>query len=247
MKNTMKKRLILLVLLCAAALACTACGGDNNAAEASTTSELPVVLNQGEYVLYQNIFYNDYGSRYDGTEVTKQGVFATIYDAYSSMTRYYVWGYLDNTKCCDWQWEIKVKNTNNLPANGSLVSVKGTFTSSDDALDGYWITDPQITVKTKYENPAPADLDMCTLSDTLERVQVINILNRAEAFEGKSFSAYGRILSMTMLQDPYYDGSWQIPFMPKAGAQTPAIGTTVELRGTVTGGKLADCMLKAIN
>ena len=246
MKNMTAKRLTLLALLCAVLLACTACG-DNNSAEVSTTSELPVVLNQGEYVLYQNIFYNDYGSRYDGTEVTKQGVFATIYDAYRNVTRYYVWGYLDNTKCCDWQWEIKVKNTNNLPANGSLVSVKGTFASSDDALDGYWITDPQITVKTKYENPAAADLDMCTMSDTLERVQVINIINRFEAFEGKSFSAYGRILSMTMLQDPYYDGSWQIPFTPKAGTQMPAIGATVELRGTVTGGKLTDSTLKVID
>ena len=246
MKNTMKKRLILLVLLCAAALACTACG-DNNSAEVSTTSELPVVLNQGEYVLYQNIFYNDYGSRYNGTEVTKQGVFTTIYDAYSNVTRYYVWGYLDNTKCCDWQWEIKMKNTNNLPANGSLVSVKGTFTSSDDALDGYWIIDPQLTVKTKYENPGAADLDMCTMSDTLERVQVINIINRSEAFEGKSFSAYGRILTLNTLQDPYYDGSWQIPFTVKAGSQMPAIGTTVELRGTVASGTLSDSTLKNID
>ena len=241
----MKKALSILMLILAA-LCCAACSsGGSNAGKTSAT--VPVVLNQAEYVLYQNIFGNQEGIEYVNKPVTKNGVFAILRDAYSNRDRYYVWGYLDNTKCCDWQWEIKVKNTNNLPANGSLVSVKGTFTSSDDALDGYWITDPQITVKTKYENPAPADLDMCTLSDTLERVQVINILHRAEAFEGKSFSAYGRILSMTMLQDPYYDGSWQIPFMPKAGTQTPAIGTTVELRGTVTGGKLADCMLKAIN
>ena len=246
MKNMTAKRLTLLALLCAVLLACTACGGDSSAS-ASTTSQMPVVINQGEYVLYQNIFYNDYGPRYDGTETTKQGVFTTVLDAFSNVTRYYVWGYLDNTKCCDWQWEIKVKNTSNLPANGSLVSVKGTFASSDDALDGYWITDPQITLQTKYENPAAAELDMLTMSDTLERVQLMNVVYHPENFEGKTFSAYGRILTLNTLQDPYYDGSWQIPFTVKASSQMPAIGTTVELRGTVASGTLSDSTLKNID
>ncbi len=247
MKSMMTKRLALLALLCALLLVCTACGSDHSAAAADATAELPLVINQGEYVLYQNIFYNDYGSRYDGTEVTKQGVFTAIYDAFSNVNRYYVWGYMDNTRCCDWQWELKISSPNGLPANGSLVSVKGIFAASEEALDGYWITDPKITLQTRYENSAPAELDMCTMSDTLERVQMQNIMYIPEAFEGKSFSAYGRILTMNTLQDPYYDGSWQIPFAPKAGSRMPAIGTTVELRGTVASGTLSDCTIKNID
>lgn len=239
------KKWILLALLCAVALGCTACGGGNPASENAVTSELPVVLNQGEYVLYQQIFYNNYGDRYENTEVIKQGVFATVQDAFTDVARYYVWGYLDQTRCCDWQWEIKVKNTKNLPTNGSLVKVTGTFVSSEDALDGYWIVEPRIEVITRYVN-STADLDMCTMSDTLERVQLQNIIYRMEAFEGKTFSAYGRVMSMTMLQDPYYDGSWQIPFTVKADAQIPPIGTTVELRGTVSLGKLTDSTVKII-
>lgn len=239
MKTTVKRG-TLAVLLLAAAVLLSACGSKPAPAAAD---QVPVVISNAEYLLYQNIFYNDYGARYEGTEVTKQGVFAAVQDGYSNVTRYYVWGYLDNTKCCDWQWEIKVKDAKDLPVSGSLVNVKGTFAASGDALDGYWITDPAIETVTAYTGPL-AEVDMSTMSDTLERVQVINIMNRKEMFEGKTFSAYGRIASMNVLQDPYYDGSWQIPFM--TNAQQPAIGTTVELRGVIKNGMLTDCTVQAI-
>ena len=245
--NGKSKRFLLAVLLLAAVILCTACGGDSggNQTGAPTANEVPVVLSQMEYTLYQNIFANDTGSQYEGKEFTKQGVFGTIYDAFSSRTRYYVWGYLDNTRCCDWQWEIKVDNPKNLPSSGSLVTVKGTFTASEDALDGYWLANPEITALSQYTGGSGAELEMCTLSDTLERVQLLNIIRIPDVFEGKTFSAYGRIYSASVLQDPYYDGSWQVPFT--TDQTVPAIGTTVRLTGTVVGGILSSTSLTALD
>ena len=243
--NGKDKRLLLAALLLAAVLLCTACGGSEGGSrsDSSAVSEVPVVLNQAEYLLYQNIFYNQTGGQYAGQAFTKQGVFGVIYDAFSEKTRYYVWGYLDNTRCCDWQWEIRIDDPKSLPASGSLVSVKGTFAASEDALDGYWLTDPEITVLSRY-TAGGRELDMYTLSDTLERVQMLNVLYKPEAFEGKTFSAYGRVFSTSVLQDPYYDGSWQAPFTAKGSV--PAIGTTVLLTGTVTNGALSADTLKTL-
>ena len=249
--NGKSKRFLLAALLLAAVILCTACGNDGGKIGTGsggqdgvpTANEIPAVLNQAEYLLYQNIFYNKTGDQYVGQEFTKQGVFGVIYDAFSQRTRYYVWGYLDNTRCCDWQWEIKIDDPQNLPASGSMVSVKGTFSASEDALDGYWLTNPEITLQSRY-TAGGQELDMYTLSDTLERVQMLNILYKPESFEGKTFSAYGRVLSASVLQDPYYDGSWQTSFTAKE--TVPAIGTTVLLTGTVTGGTLSADTLKVL-
>ena len=234
--------LIAVVLLCSA---CSGGGGASGSAGVKTTAEVPVILNQAEYVLYQNIFYNDYGPQYDNTPVTKNGVFAVIQDGYSQKTRYYVWGYLDNTQCCDWQWEIVPKDTKNLPAPGSLVTVTGTFAKNEaEALDGYWLINPEITVRGLY-TAGSQELEMFTLSGTLERVQILNIVYIPAYFEGKTFSAYGRVYSTALIQDPYYDGSWQIPFVTKE--TVPAIGTTVLLAGTVVSGTLSCSTLNALD
>ena len=246
MNGSMKKRYFLLALLTLAALLCAACGGQSAAPGASgTAAEVPVILNQAEYLLYQNIFFNDYAANYNGAETQKQGIFAVLRDVYNGVTRYYVWGYLDNTKCCDWQWEFVPKDEKALPAPGSVITVRGTYESSGDALDGFWIKDAEVAAITVYAGEKRA-LDMFTMSDTLERVQIFNVLYRPEQFEGQSFSAYGRIVSTDTLQDPYYDGSWQAPFSVRAGQSIPAIGTTVLLRGTVQGGVFADCTVTSL-
>jgi len=244
MKKTQKTLLLgLLVLMAALLSACS--GGDSNGAASGTATakQVPVVLNQVEYALYQNIFINGSGSQYENQAVTKQGVFARIYDAFSNRERYYVWGYLDNTRCCDWQWEFTGNLSGKLPANGSLVTVRGAFKKSDDALDGYWIENAQLDVQSSYVGET-AEYDMCAMSDTLERVQLMNIVNKPEQFEGKHFAAYGRIYSPGILQDPYYDGSWQVPFSSQA--EIPAIGTTVVLRGVVASGVLSECSLTVL-
>ena len=245
MKKNKKLALILMLLALAFALCACAGGGEKAAStENKTTAEIPTVLNQGEYVLYQNIFYNDYGVRYEGTETEKQGVFTVVQDAYTNVKRYYVWGYLDNTKCCDWQWEFVPGNAKNLPAPGSLVKVKGTFTASEDALDGYWITGASVETLQQYTGDS-AEVNMLAMSDTLERVQITNINNRSQSFEGKSFIAYGRVANAATLQDPYYDGSWNIPFTTHEAV--PAIGTTILLKGVVQSGVLANCSVTSLD
>lgn len=236
-------------------LSLSACGQGSEAAQTAApsvesagapaplaeTDVIPEVTDQTEYVLYQNVFYGDMGQQLAGQAVTKHGIFTALQDAFNGRTRYYVWGYMDATHCCDWQWEFVPQDPSALPSPGSLVTVKGTFAAGEDALDGYWIEDAAVAVESVYAG-SPAELDMCAMSCMLERVQILNVIYRAEAFEGMSFAAYGRIADINLLEDPYYNGSWQIPF--SSGDPMPAIGTMVILHGVVTEGTLADCELK---
>ena len=171
----------------------------------------------------------------NGKRVEKTGVFTALQDAYYNRTRYYVWGYNDNTRCCDWQWEILPLSTDNLPANGSLVKVQGTFADSEDALDGYWIRSAEIETLTAYTGPT-AEVDMAMMSDTLERVQLASVVSYPDQFEGKSYSAYGRIAALNFLEDPYYDNSWQVPYVSEETA--PAVGSESLLRGVISAGTL---------
>ncbi len=237
------KKLAVYVLLASALLLFAGCAPNDGSSPASGTATVPEILSQAEYLLYQNVFYNDYGPQYLGTKVTKEGIFASLQDAYAGKTRYYVWGYLDATHCCDWQWEIVPKDTSSLPPPGSLVTVTGVFSQSDQALDGYWITDAGIDIRTRYTG-GNEEIDMYTMSCTLERVQMFNILYKPEAFKGKSFSAYGRVAGTGSLEDPYYDGSWQIPFT--GSASVPAMGTLVRLSGRIGSGTLEKCSISVM-
>ena len=241
MKNHNAKKALVLLFLLVAALLCSGCSDGGSKDAAATISEIPKVLNQAEYVLYQNVFQNDYGTQINGTMVSKSGVFAIIQDAFNNRTRYYVWGYLDNTLCCDWQWEFVPTNTKNLPAPGSLITVTGEFEQNEDALDNYWIKDANLTLDRQYTGPQ-FELNMQAMSDTLERVQLLNVMYRQESFEGKTFAAYGRIAASNNLEDPYY-GAWQIPFSTLREGAVPAIGTNVVLTGKVTLGLLGEAQI----
>lgn len=234
----MKKLMPLILLI---ALLCAGCGGQASSRDAHIDT-VPEILSQEEYVLYQNVFHGDYGPQLTGKEVVKRGVLAAVQDAFNDRTRYYVWGYMDATRCCDWQWELVPEDLPALPPTGSLVNVRGTFAASDDALDGYWIENAAVEAESTYTGPT-AELDMCAMSCTLERVQMLNILYQSDYFEGKAFAAYGRIAGPGTLENPYYDGSWQIGFSSED--TSPAIGTQVVLRGTVAGGALTDCTVTA--
>ena len=68
MKNYNK--VLFSALLLAITLLCSACSSDSgSAAGIKTVTEVPVILNQAEYVLYQNIFYNYNGCQYEITSV----------------------------------------------------------------------------------------------------------------------------------------------------------------------------------
>ena len=251
----MKKVLSILLCLAISATLFAGCSGSKDAgnkadesttaagtSDTSTDGTIPTVLNTTEYMLYQNIFYNKQTADYAGQEAKKEGTFTTIQDEFNGTTRYYVWGYNDNTKCCDWQWELKIDDTSNLPSNGSLVEVTGVYEENEDALDGFWIINPQITVKTAYKSADEYDLDMLTMDNTLERVQLMNIINKKESFEGKTVCCYGRVLDDKTLQDSYYDGSWTIEFSGD-NLELPAFGTIVLMYGTVKDGKLTQCTI----
>ncbi len=241
----MKKRFFALLGVVLIAALLPACGSTADVPEASqqqaeneVSDVMPTVVNTAEYTLYRNIFFNDMQADYDGKEAVKEGTFATIHDAFNDVTRYYVWGYNDQTKCCDWQWELKMDDVSDLPTNGSLVRVTGTYETNEDGLDDFWIIHPQITVKTPFVG-RDYDIDMQAMSDTLERVQTINISNRKDVFEGKTVCGYGRVQNENTLKDPYYDNSWTIGISGEY--EVPAFGTMVLVSGTIRDGVIADC------
>ena len=238
-------QIFLIILASAMILLLCSCGENTSFGDAENTSEERLsTINQSEYVLYQNVFYNDYAKKIDGKTVKKVGIFATLHDAFNNTDRYYVWGYMDQTKCCDWQWEFQPKKGEKLPPVGSLVTVEGTFSSDDGALDNYWIKDATVKTTTVYTGPT-YDVNMYVMSDTLERVQIANVVQIPDYFQNKTFSAYGRVKTMNSLQDPYYDGSWYIGFT--YGGSVPAIGTTVLLTGTLNSGALTVETLNTID
>ena len=198
--------------------------------EATTARELPYVLDQMEYVLYQNIFFNGQAEEYQGKSYTKTGVLVRLEDRWNDVTRYYVWGYMDATKCCDWQWEFVPNDPEALPPNGSLVTMTGTLVQDENALDKYWFTDATVQVKTIYEGMEGVDMDLSTMDATLERVQYYNLLKDPDRYNGKTVCIYGRVKTPTAIQHPYYDNFWELGFT--TGDTVPATGTMVLILGT---------------
>ncbi len=248
----MKKAMILLGLcLCLLLAGCNAQISDGAAKQAAEISgqqsgfqaaePVPYVLDQTEYVLYQNIFFNGQAGEYVGKTFDKTGILIRLEDRWSQVTRYYVWGYMDATKCCDWQWEFVPKDPDSLLANGSLVKMTGVFARDEAALDKLWFTDAAVELETAYTGP-DCDVDMSAMSATLERVQLLNMQYKPEAFEGQSLCLYGRILSPGTIQHPYYDNAWTQAYA--AQGESPAIGTMVLLSGTWKQGQVAEAALK---
>lgn len=239
----MKK--VISTLLCLAILfAFVGCSKHENADaqqpdtdEKASSQVVETVLTPAEYVLYQNIFYNNQAADYVNKEVTKRGIFTILYDEYNAMTRYYVWGYNDNTKCCDWQWEIVPSDLENLPSPGSTINVTGIFAQNEKALDGYWIENAKIDVTSQFESK-DVDIDTTTMGGTLERVQVANMQAHADKFEGKTVTVYGRIESPSTVQHPYYDNCFSQEFVSSDAVQ--ATGTRVVISGTYANGVITD-------
>ena len=240
------KKIITLLLTLTVIFTLAACAGNTETPEGSTdnSSSNPVadaVLSDGtldtgmkekfdqiEYSAYVDLFYNDNGASYEGKRFQKDGTFAILKDAYSDVTRYYVWGYADNTKCCDYQWEIVLNDGATIPEPGSYVKVDGTMKANENALDGYWLEDVTLTVTEEFANQG-FDMDMTTMSPTLVRVQIINILQHKDKFVDLSVRIFGRALSTNTIQHPYYNESWTLHF--SEDETVPAIGEYMLLEG----------------
>ncbi len=233
------KKLLSLILILAFAVSFSACGKDSTAD--TTTPPADALLSDGEvntgmkekfdqmeYASYVDLFYNNNGSAYEGKSYTKDGTFAILEDAYNNVTRYYVWGYADNTRCCDYQWEIVLPEGIDIPEAGSYVKVKGTMEKNEAALDGYRLTDVTLEVMESFTD-AGFDIDMTTMSPTLVRVEIINMLNFPAIFNGKSIRVFGRALTPTSIQHPYYNESWSVDFT--AAETVPATGEYILLEG----------------
>ncbi len=191
---------------------------------------VPYVLDQTEYVLYQNIFFNGQAGEYVGKTFDKTGILIRLEDRWSQVTRYYVWGYMDATKCCDWQWEFVPSDPDSLPPDGSLVVMTGTLVHNEAALDKYWYENASVTLKQRYEGMKGVDVDLSTMDSTLERVQYYNLLKDPDRYNGKTVCMYGRVKTTASIQHPYYDNYWELPFT--TGNTVPATGTMVLIIGT---------------
>lgn len=228
----MKKRIIILLALCLLLCACQKQDGAPESAD-----KLPTVFSQAEYVEYQNLFFNKQADAFVGQHVTKTGTLVLLEDNWANVTRYYVWGYYDQTKCCDWQWEFVPKDPDDLPPAGSLVEMTGTLEHDEAALDKYWYTGAEVSVKTRYEGES-CDVDLSLMDGTLERVQLLNLLHAPERYNGKTVRLYGRVQTTTSIQHPYYDNVWSLQFTTDGAV--PATGVCVMVTDTWQDGVLTN-------
>jgi hypothetical protein len=237
------KKIISITLVLVLALCLIACNGTNesNGGEATVTESIIKVLNPLEYTIYMNIFASGQTDGYIDREYTKEGILAIIHDSFNQKDRYYVWGYSDETMCCDWQWEFTVEDASKLPPIGSYVKVTGNFGANEKSLDGFWLEDGSVEAVATYKK-AIGTYDMTTMSPTLTRVQIINMYNFPADYNGKDVKVYGRAL-MDGIQHPYYDGSWSM--LVESAEPLPSIGTYITVTGKFFGTSIEDCKIVA--
>ena len=221
------KKIISLLTVLLICVTFAACGGSGDTSMTDNSSDYEV-FDSMEYSVYVNIFYNGLGDDYVNKEYTKEGIFGILQDEYSGVTRYYVWGYADQTKCCDYQWEFVPDESIQLPAPGSLVKISGSLVADDDALDGYWFENVSFEVK-KEKAASSYDYDLTTLSPTLVRVQLVNMQVHPLVFDSKSVNVYGRVLDSDTIQHPYYDEAWELDCKGELNGTT---GSYVTVSGT---------------
>ena len=169
------------------------------------------VISSEEDEAYHDLFYDKNTSAYENKKFTKEGIYAVIFDAFNEKERYYVWGYGHDTRDCCYQWEFIMPEGTEIPAPGSLIEVKGTMTHSDDALDGYWLSDASLTVK-KAAEKQDADYDLVSMSPTLMRVQIINMLNKSDSFKDVTVRIPGKTVNENTIAPAFTDDEWTLHF-----------------------------------
>lgn len=227
------KKVLFALLICFMMIFC-ACSSqkqsDQETGPAPESTRMAEILDQKEYNLYFDIFYQQKGQAYEGEWFSKNGIFTTLKDSYNNVDRYYVWGYADSAKNNDWQWEIDPDGLEALPHNGSRVQVSGVFEQNQTkALDGYWLTDAALALVQGYNPTYSVDLDLTTMSTSLARVQILHMQNAAEKFDGVTLRLFGRLLGADFIQHPYQDDVWTLPIAYEGAA--PQSGELATVQG----------------
>lgn len=204
-----------------------------------TTVKVPDILSQIEYATMNSLYNGDESLLNVSMEHT--GIFVTIDDTVNNKTLYFIWGYLDKTKCCDWEWELDpdALDLNNLPVNGSKITFTGSIVKSDKAAELYWISNiKDFKIDSVYGGlDSSVDYDMRTMNATLVFYQLSFLLNSFEKTEGKTVIIYGRVYSVgsdsqtDAVQHPYYNNYWVLDL--EMEKHLPAIGTNVVIRGSI--------------
>lgn len=231
------KKLFALILALISVFALAACGnedehaGHNHASESTheaasgdeTASEVHVtpvinidtgikeIFSADEDAQYHELFFDKKTDKYEGSKFTKKGIFAVIYDAYSDVDRYYVWGFGSEAKDCCYQWEFVFPEGTDMPVPGSVISVEGTMSYDEKALDKYWLTDVSLTTEESYADNE-YELDFAAMSPTLMRVQMSGMLQFPEEFSDKSIRIIGKALSANTIGSAYANSNWSVHF-----------------------------------
>ena len=225
------KKIGWIVLLCCSILLC-ACsiGMASKKKTVPESSRMAEITDQREYVIYQDIFYNQKAAEFVGKDMEIEGIFTTLQDNYHQINRYYVWGYADSVKSSDWQWEIDPSHLSEMPNNGSRVKVSGVFRHDyENALDEYWIENAVIELVQRYTPAYDCNLDLTTMSSTLASVQLLHLKADAARYKGQSIRVFGRIFNETTIQHPYNDQTWFMQI--ETSLAMPEAGTLVTVQG----------------
>ena len=206
---TMRKiwiTLMAILLLCLSLCSCTY-EGLIESEDVQLSDTVPLVINEDEYIVYGNVYQQHSGYMYEGQRQTKTGILCTVYDHHADKARYFVWGYCDDKLNRDWQWELKVKDPQQLPPDGSLIEVTGTFQKSTKAFSEYWLTQTSWTVKMQYTGEQ-YDLNMACMNTTLAATQMEQLHHEPSYFEGKTLSLIGKVDSADTIRHPHSEEMW---------------------------------------
>ena len=204
----------------------------------TVTLGLSPVTDANEALEYKKIIVDGETDGVKNTEVTKTGMFCAVQDRFNDVTRYYVWGYGDEARSVDWQWEFVPADAGALPAQGSVITVKGVLKESEAALDRLRLENAEVSVGTDYTPDTVYDVDCRFMGSTLERVQVQNVSLFPEDFAGKTMAVYGRASGTAAVRQPY-DGAegqivdWSLEF--SSAYENPEADTMIVVTGSLTG------------
>ena len=174
---------------------------------------------------------------HDESMQTKQGIYTRFFDKLTQKTRHFIWGYTDETKTSDWQWEFTPENEEELPFPGSTIEITGVLTEDFEALSGYGFQDVTVRTIKKYTQRAIADIDMNTMSNTIQHLQISNILHYASDYESLVLCVRAKFGESGTLLSPD-DSGWELPYRCEGTVTAPPSGTVALVLGRLSAGTL---------